>query len=325
MLAPLEAVVGPLSREPMVRNEAESGEKIKGQADDVRRGLFSSPPWWFVFVPLSACPPRPRPPPPNQQKLSNDQQVPPPAPLVLVVSGPSGVGKDAAIRALHAARPGLRFVVTATSRERRPGEVDGVDYSFVSKAEFEGMVSRGELLEHAVVYGEYKGIPRKAVEAALEAARRDAEREVAILRGGAEGEAAAAPSPASPSSSSPPPAPPSGAGVVVLRLDVQGAATVRALLPARSLASVFLAAESEAALAARLAARGTEGAGALATRVATARHEAARAAEFDFVVVNAEGDVEGTVGALGAIVDAERCRSSRRLPPTPPPRPPASS
>lgn len=175
------------------------------------------------------------------------------------------------------------------------------------------MITNEELLEHAVVYGEYKGIPKKAVAAALDAAKKDVEERDAALKERAE-EAAEAAAAAGSSSPSEEPLPlPLGAGVVVLRLDVQGAATVRQLLPARSLVSVFLAAESEAALAARLAARGTESPSALATRVATARSEAARAAEFDFVVVNAEGDVGGTVEALGAIVDAERCRSSRRL------------
>lgn len=183
------------------------------------------------------------------------------------------------------------------------------------------MISSEQLLEHAVVYGEYKGIPKKAVEAALEAARRDVdERDRALKERAAEATEEAAvgsPSP-SPSSSSQQPAPsptplPLGTGVVMLRLDVQGAATVRKLLPPQSCVSVFLVAESEVALAARLAARGTETPEDLATRVATARSEAARAAEFDFVVVNAENDVQGTVEALGAIVDAERCRSSRRL------------
>lgn len=181
------------------------------------------------------------------------------------------------------------------------------------------MIESGELLEHAVVYGEYKGIPKRAVEAALEAARRDVEERDAALKARAEAAAeraaaeASAAGPLPSEEQAPLPPLPLGAGVVVLRVDVQGAASVRRLLPASSCVSVFLVAESEAALAARLAARGTESPRSLATRVATARSEAARAAEFDFVVVNAENDVEGTVEALGAIVDAERCRSSRRL------------
>lgn len=60
-------------------------------------------------------------------------------------------------------RDGLHFVVTATSRPQRPGEVDGKDYYFVSKDEFLLMIERDELLEHAIVYGDYKGIPKKQV------------------------------------------------------------------------------------------------------------------------------------------------------------------
>ena len=316
--------------------EREQGREMEGLERDVGvvvEGffLFLFTPWCFRFVSLKPQTPLSHnldPLPLLQKKKKHKhqhQQVPPHAPLVLVVSGPSGVGKDAAIQALHRARPGLRFVVTATSRARRPGEVDGVDYTFVSKNEFERMIESGELLEHAVVYGEYKGIPKKAVAAALEAARRDVAERDALLKTRAEAAAeralaaaaagASGSLPSSEEDAAPPPAPPLplGAGVVVLRIDVQGAATVRRLLPSHSCVSVFLVAESEAALAARLAARGTEEPGALATRVATARSEAARASEFDFVVVNTENDVGGTVEALGAIVDAERCRSSRRL------------
>lgn len=82
---------------------------------------------------------------------------------VVVVSGPSGVGKDTVLRRLQEKRPDLLFVVTATSRAKRPGEVEGVDYFFVSKDEFERMIHDQELIEHAVVYGEYKGIPKKQV------------------------------------------------------------------------------------------------------------------------------------------------------------------
>ncbi|POO02307.1 Guanylate kinase [Trema orientale] len=86
-----------------------------------------------------------------------------PNPLIIVVSGPSGVGKDALIKKLRETREGLHFVVTATSREMRPGEVHGKDYYFVSKDEFLGMVERDELLEYALVYGDYKGIPKQQI------------------------------------------------------------------------------------------------------------------------------------------------------------------
>ncbi|KAJ7980140.1 Guanylate kinase [Quillaja saponaria] len=95
--------------------------------------------------------------------FSSDSICPIPNPLVIVISGPSGVGKDAVIKKLREAREGLHFVVTATSREKRPGEVDGKDYYFVSKEEFLSMVEQNELLEYALVYGDYKGIPKQQI------------------------------------------------------------------------------------------------------------------------------------------------------------------
>lgn len=95
--------------------------------------------------------------------FSSDPSWPNPNPLIIVVSGPSGVGKDALIKKLRETRQGLHFVVTATSREMRPGEVHGKDYFFVSKDEFLGMVERDELLEYALVYGDYKGIPKQQI------------------------------------------------------------------------------------------------------------------------------------------------------------------
>src|SRR3989304_2476160 len=115
------------------------------------------------------------------------------APLLIVISGPSGVGKDAGLP--------FHFVVPATTRPRREGEVEGRDYIFVSPPEFEGMVARGDMLEHALVYNAFKGIPRQQVAQAL-ASGRD----------------------------------------VALRVDVQGAATIRSLAPGALL--VFLLAAS---------------------------------------------------------------------------------
>ena len=121
----------------------------------------------------------------------------------------------------------------------RPGEVDGVDYFFVSREQFETWIENGQLLEHAVVYGEYKGIPKQQVEEAL-------------ARG----------------------------TDVVLRVDVQGAETMRNLLP--GLISMFLVAESEAELVERLVARKTETPEKMAVRVKTAREEMTRVHEFDY-------------------------------------------
>jgi len=200
--------------------------------------------------------------------LSTAPQAPPQQPVVLIVSGPSGVGKDAVVRLLLQRRPALRFVVTATTRPKRPGEVHGVDYLFLQRSEFDALLAKDELLEHALVYGEYKGIPKAQV--------RDA------LALGCD---------------------------VVLRLDVQGAAKMRSLLPGAVL--VFLVAESEVALVQRLESRQTELPEKLALRAATAREEMRRIQDFDYVVVNAQGRVEEAAERLAAILDSERCRVKR--------------
>jgi guanylate kinase len=89
-------------------------------------------------------------------------------PLLVVLSGPSGVGKDVTIACMKEHGYPCHFVVTTTTRPRRPTETDGVDYNFVSEAVFQEMIARGELLEHAIVYGQYKGIPKASVQRALE-------------------------------------------------------------------------------------------------------------------------------------------------------------
>ncbi|KAJ4969648.1 hypothetical protein NE237_002747 [Protea cynaroides] len=95
--------------------------------------------------------------------FSSEPLSPSPNPLIIVISGPSGVGKDAVIKGLQEVRKGIHFVVTATSRPKRAGEVDGKDYYFVTKEDFLSMIERNELLEYALVYGDYKGIPKQQV------------------------------------------------------------------------------------------------------------------------------------------------------------------
>lgn len=80
--------------------------------------------------------------------------------LVLVISGPSGVGKTTITRAVERSIPGSVFSVSATTRAPTPADVDGVDYKFVSEVEFERMVAAGEFLEHAGVFGKRYGTPR---------------------------------------------------------------------------------------------------------------------------------------------------------------------
>jgi guanylate kinase len=90
-----------------------------------------------------------------------------PKPLLIVLSGPSGVGKDAILARLKGQDTSLHFVVTATTRPPRPSERDGVDYFFLSREQFERMIANGEFIEHARVYQDYKGIPKSQIEAAF--------------------------------------------------------------------------------------------------------------------------------------------------------------
>jgi guanylate kinase len=88
-------------------------------------------------------------------------------PLLIVISGPSGVGKDTVLQRMQERRLPFHFVVTATTRPPRPGEVHGQDYFFMSNDEFAEMIEKKELLEWAFVYNDYKGIPKQQVRQAL--------------------------------------------------------------------------------------------------------------------------------------------------------------
>ncbi len=87
--------------------------------------------------------------------------------LLIILSSPSGAGKSTLARRLMAWDPTLKFSVSATTRAPRPGETDGVEYYFKTRAEFEAMVAAGEMLEHAEVFGNLYGTPKSPVEAAM--------------------------------------------------------------------------------------------------------------------------------------------------------------
>jgi len=89
-------------------------------------------------------------------------------PLVIVLSGPSGVGKDATIAKIKEIGVKVHYVVTATTREKRPGEVEGVDYYFLGRKDFIKKIKSDEFLEHAEVYGNYYGVPKQEVRKALQ-------------------------------------------------------------------------------------------------------------------------------------------------------------
>lgn len=87
--------------------------------------------------------------------------------LLLILSSPSGAGKSTLSRRLMAWDPSLRFSVSATTRGPRPGEVDGREYYFKSRDEFETLVAQSQMLEHAEVFGNFYGSPRAPVEQAM--------------------------------------------------------------------------------------------------------------------------------------------------------------
>ena len=89
-------------------------------------------------------------------------------PLLIVISGPSGIGKDTVVQGMKDRNLPFHFVITATSRPPRDNEVDGKDYFFYSKDKFEELIENGGFLEHAWVYSSYKGVPKSQVREALE-------------------------------------------------------------------------------------------------------------------------------------------------------------
>jgi guanylate kinase len=102
-------------------------------------------------------------PPPNEFPVA----LPTRPPLLIIISGPSGVGKDVTLKRMKERGSPFHFLVTNTTRTRRESEVDGVDYHFISAAEFEAKLARGEFLEHANVYGFMYGNSKSEIEALL--------------------------------------------------------------------------------------------------------------------------------------------------------------
>ena len=94
-----------------------------------------------------------------------------PGSLLVVITGPSGVGKDSLLDRLKVLNRPYHFAITATTRPPRPEEIDGVDYFFLSDQQFDEMLAKGEFLEHATVYDQRKGVPRTPIREALAAGK----------------------------------------------------------------------------------------------------------------------------------------------------------
>ena len=189
--------------------------------------------------------------------------------LLFVLSGPSGVGKDALISALKTEKYPLHYVVTVTTRPRRETEVDGVSYHFATPLEFARLREAGELLEWANVHGYDYGTPARQVREALQSG-----------------------------------------WDVLLKIDVQGAAQVKARVPGGVF--IFLGPPSVEELVDRLARRGTESAEDLQERIRNASREMQALRNYDYLVVNREGRLPEAVAQVKAIIEAERLRTRPR-------------
>lgn len=202
--------------------------------------------------------------------MVNIPEANPAPPLLVVLSGPSGVGKDAALVGLKKLDRPWHFVVTTTTRLPRRGEREGVDYNFLDAETFLKMKERDQFLECAEVYGRWYGVPRSPVRQALKNGQ-DA----------------------------------------ILKIDVQGAATVRLLAP-EALFIMMLPA-SYAELRRRLAERMSESASDLELRLRTARKELAEVGKFDYRVINRDGGLGEAIADIDAIIAAEKCRVVPRV------------
>ncbi len=187
-------------------------------------------------------------------------------PLLVILTGPSGAGKDSLLAQLKSQDPSIFIVVNVTTRRPRAGEKEGVDYHFVPKPEFERLLREGELLEHALVYGQDKGVPRAPIREALTRGRD-----------------------------------------VLLRTDIQGARTIKRLVPGAT--TIFVSPPSEAELRRRVRERGGDTDEQVKLREETAAKEIAAGSEFDYGVTNDK--LEECANEIRRIISEERSRPDR--------------
>lgn len=186
---------------------------------------------------------------------------------LIVLSGPSGVGKSTVIAELLSERKDIYFSVSFTTRQPRPGEVDGVNYNFVTRPEFERMIRDNELLEYAEYVGNYYGTSLKVIRDRLDRGQD-----------------------------------------VLLDIEVQGAATVKAKCPEAVL--IFILPPSLEELAHRLQARSTDPEDVIVKRLKRAREECSEIGRYDYLVVN--DSVIAAVSEIISILTAEGCRVKNR-------------
>jgi len=186
--------------------------------------------------------------------------------IIFILLAPSGAGKTTLYNGLREIYPEIELSVSCTTRARRPGEVNGRDYRFLTDRQFDEFRRRGDFAEWAKVHDYFYGTPKRPLERCVRAGRD-----------------------------------------ILLDIDVQGARQIKQVCP--EAVSIFLLPPSLRELERRLAARGTDGRETIRRRLANAQGEIGEIIHYDYYVVNRE--VKEAVGALSAIVEAERCRISR--------------
>ncbi|NTW72311.1 MAG: guanylate kinase [Eubacteriaceae bacterium] len=186
--------------------------------------------------------------------------------LLIVISGPSGAGKGTVCKELLKQMKNLAVSVSATTREPRNGEIEGVNYYFLNKGNFLDMIGNNEFLEYAKVYDNYYGTPKTPV--------------LDMLDTGVD---------------------------VILEIDIQGAAQVRANYPDGIY--IFVVPPSIKELEKRITERGTESKEQLSKRMDCAYDEIRNAANYSYIVINEKVPVAAY--QIASIITAEKCRSER--------------
>ncbi len=190
-------------------------------------------------------------------------------PLLVVLSGPSGVGKDAVLARMRKLGRPFHYVITATTRPKRAKEKNGVNYHFFSRKEFQQMIDKHRLLEWANVYGNYYGVPKDEITSAL------------------------------------------SKGVdTIVKVDVQGAATIKEILP--QAVFIFLMPPSVEELEKRLRRRRSESTKDLALRLERAKGEIESLPLFDYVITSHPNKLDEVISQIDAIIAAEKRRVKPR-------------
>ena len=195
------------------------------------------------------------------------------APLLILISAPSGGGKTTLCELLLQARPEITRAITCTTRPPRPGERDGVDYYFLTQADFSQRVAAGDFVEHATVYGNSYGLLKSELLTQLRAGRD-----------------------------------------VLLNVDVQGAATIRAAARQEpelreALVTVFLTPASLEILAQRLEKRNADSETVIQKRLGVAKQEISQWENFNYLIISTSKDED--LRRMLAIVETEKMRTTR--------------